>query len=38
MMNLSISKCVTCGKTRLVDKTVLGFVCFACKQKHNKSH
>lgn len=38
MMNLSISKCLSCGKIRLVDKTALGFVCFACKQKQNKAH
>jgi len=36
MMNLSIGRCVSCKKIRLVDKTSSGMMCFACKQKRRK--
>ncbi|HLD85787.1 MAG TPA: hypothetical protein VI968_04480 [archaeon] len=32
-MKVSISRCNTCSKVRLVDKVKDKWVCFACKQK-----
>lgn len=36
-MRLTISKCFTCKKSRLVDRVDDKWVCFACKQKNHIS-